>query len=177
MDELFNECRKLRELYLDEKSLLFPFNQRSNYLDRWHKLTPDKKILRKYLTNQLNEDLKKNYIHSNVDLPIYEIGFMLLRYNDENNTRKHQPFVVYVNFQQELLIIYLKNPRQRNQLIEKMKNHYDMNSLGNFENYDEQTRDLFSTTKKLVVFEPIDREKFHKMNFQQICDELFSTVF
>ncbi|CAF3794803.1 unnamed protein product [Rotaria magnacalcarata] len=173
VDELYSQCRKLREIYLDEKSLLFPFNQRSEYLNHWHKLMPDKKILRKYLLNQLNEDSKKNFIHSNVDLPIYDIGYMLLRYDDENNTRKHQPYVIYINFQQRLMIVYLKNPRQRSQLIEKMRNQSEMTMIENFENYDQQTQDLFTTTKKLIVFKPIDKNRFDRMNFQQMCDELF----
>lgn len=177
LDELFNDCRKLREKYLDERSFLFPYNQRLDYLIRWKELIPDKKILRKYLLNQLHEDFKKNFIHSNVDLSIYEIGFMLLRYDDEKNLRKHQPFVIYVNFQQKILIIYLKNPRQREQLIEQMKNHYEMNVLSNFDENDQATRELFSTTKKLLVFQPINVESFDRMDFSQICTELFSHVF
>ena len=126
LDELYNECRKLREIYLDEKSFSYPYNQRWNYLHRWKELAPEKKSLRKYFFNQLNEDLNNHFMQSNVDLPIYDIGYMLLRYDDENNLRKHQPFVIYVNFQQKILIIYLKNPRQRNQLIEYMKDRYQM---------------------------------------------------
>ncbi len=177
LDKLYNSCRKLREIYLDDKSLLFPYNQRFNYLNRWQKLIPEKKVLRKYFTDQLNKDLKKNFIQSDVDLPIYDIGYMLLRYDDENNTRKHQPYVIYVNFHQEILIIYLKNPRQRIQLIEHMKNYYKMNIITNFESYDEQTRELFTITKKLAVFQPIEKDSFVKINFQQMCDELFSNVF
>jgi len=177
LDELYNSCRKLREIYLDEKSLLFPYNQRLNYLNRWKNLIPDKKILRKYLLNQLNENLKNNFIQSNVDLPIYDIGYMLLRYNDENNLRKHQSYVIYINFDQKILIFYLKNPRQRDQLIKHMKNHYQINQITNFEDYDEQTRDLFTITKKLIVFQPIDKDSFDKINFQDMCTELFSNVF
>lgn len=177
IDELFNECRKLREIYLDEKSFLFPYNHRLDYLNRWKELIPDKKILRKYLSNQLHEDLEKNFIHSNVDLPIYEIGFMLLRYDDEKNLRKHQPFVIYVNYQQKILIVYLKNPRQRERLIEHMKDRYEMNAMTNFEDYDEQTRELFTGTKKLVVFHPINENSFDQMDFSRICPQLFSHVF
>jgi hypothetical protein len=177
LDELYNECRKLREIYLDERSFLFPYNQRFNYLNRWKELIPDKKILRKYLSNQLNKDINNNFIQSNVDLPIYEIGYMLLRYDDENNIRKHQPYVIYINFQQKILIIYLKNPRQRDQFIQHMKNHYQMNVVTNFEEYDQQTRELFTVTKKLVVFQPIDKDSFDQINFHQMCNELFSYVF
>ncbi|UJR38154.1 hypothetical protein I4U23_030831 [Adineta vaga] len=176
-DHLYNECQNLRETYLNEKSLSFPYNQRLNYLDRWHRLTPEKKSLRKYFTNQLNQDLTKNFMQSNVDIPIYEIGYMLLRYNDETNQRKHQPYVIYVNFQQKILIMYLKYPRQRDQLIEYMQNHYKMNAMTNFDQYDQQTRDLFTITKKLVVFQPIDKDFFDQMNFDQISTELFSHVF
>jgi hypothetical protein len=177
LDRLYNECRKLREKYLDDKSLLFPYNQRLNYLNRWEKLIPEKKTLRKYFFNQLNKDLKENFLQSNVDLPIYDIGYMLLRYNDENNLRKHQPYVVYINFDQKILITYLKNPRQRNQLIDHMRDRYQMNTITNFEEYDQQTRDLFTTTKKLIIFQPIENNSFDKINFQHLTNELFSTVF
>jgi len=177
LDELYNECRKLREIYLDERSLAFPYNQRLNYLNRWKKLAPEKKILRKYLVNQLNQDLNNDFIQSNVDLPIYDIGYTLLRYDDEKNIRKHQPYVIYINFQQKILIIYLKNPRQRDRLIQQMKNRYQMTMITNFEDYDEQTRDLFTTTKKLIVFQPIEKDLFDKINFHHMCTELFSNVF
>jgi hypothetical protein len=58
-----------------------------------------------------------------------------------------------------------------------MKNHYKMNIITNFESYDEQTRELFTITKKLAVFQPIEKDSFVKINFQQMCDELFSNVF
>jgi hypothetical protein len=177
LDELYNSCQKLREIYLDEKSLLFPYNQRFNYVNRWKKLIPDKKILRKYFYNQLNKNLDNNFIQSNVDLPIYDIGYMLLRYNDENNLRKHQPYIIYINFHQKILIIYLKNPRQRDQLIKHMKNNYQMKQITNFEDYDQQTRDLFTITKKLIIFQPIEKNSFDKINFPHITTELFSTVF
>ena len=177
LDKLYNECRKLYEIYLDDKSLLFPFNQRSIYFNRWLKLIPEKKTLRKYLLNQLHSDLTKNFIQSNVDLPIYDIGYMLLRYKDTTNSRQHQPYIIYINFHQKNLIIYLKYPRQRNQLIEYMKTHYKMNSVTNFDNYDQKTRELFTVTKKLVVFQPINKDLFDKMNFHRICDELFSHAF
>lgn len=177
IDELFTECQHLREIYLDEKSFLFPYNQRAEYVHRWKELIPDKKILRRYLSNQLHEDLTKNFIHSYVDLPIYEIGFMLLRYDDEKQMRKHQPFVIYVNYQQKISIIYLKNPRQRERLIEQMKNRYQMNAMTNFDDYDQQTRELFTVTKKLVVFHPEDEQSFDQMDFSRISSELFSDVF
>ena len=173
LDELFNECRKLREKYLDERSFLFPYNQRANYLTRWKQLIPDKKILRKYLLNQLHNDPKKNFIHSHVDLPIYEIGYMLLRYDDERN----QPYVIYVDYQQRILIVHLKNPRQRERLIEQMKNRYQMNSMNDFHGYDEATRELFTVTKKLVVFKAMNEESFDRMDFSQMSSELVSHVF
>jgi hypothetical protein len=102
---------------------------------------------------------------------------MLLRYDDEKNIRKHQPYVIYINLQQKILIIYLKNPRQRDQSIQQMKTRYQMNTITNFEDYDEQILDLFTITKKLVVFQPIEKDLFDKINFHQMCTELFSNVF
>lgn len=177
LDELYDECRKLREIYLDEKSLTFPFNQRSNYYNRWKELMPDKKLLRKYLSNQINDNLKRNFISSNADLPIYDIGFMLLRYNDENNLRRHQSFVIYINSAQKILIFYLKNPRQREKIIEHMKTKYRMKHIDNFDEYDQQTRDLFTTTKKLLVFQPNEINFFEKTDFDQLTTKLFSIDF
>ncbi len=121
--------------------------------------------------------MKENYLQSNVDLPIYDIGYMLLRYNDENNLRKHQPFLIYINFHQKLLIIYLKNPRQRDQLIDYMEKHHQMNVITNFDEYDQQTHDLFTITKKLIIFQPNETNSFEKINFQHLTDQIFSTVF
>lgn len=177
LDELYNSSRKLYEIYLDDKNLSFPYNQRMNYLNRWKKLIPEKKILRKYFFNQLNKDLTKNFISSNVDLPIYDIGYMLLRYQDENNLRKHQPYIIYVNFHQKILIIYMKNPRQREEFIKHMDANYQMNLITNFNNYDKQTYDLFTITKKLLVFQPIEKDQFDKIDFHNMCSQLFSTVF
>ena len=177
VDEIYSECRKLRDTYLDDRSLVFPYNQRATYLPRWQQLMPDKKLLRKYLLNQLKEHPDQKFIQSHVDLPIYEIGFMLLRYDDETNTRTHQPCVVYVNFAQQQLIIYLKNPRLRDSLIEWTRTRSQMKLLENFEHHDDQTRELFTKTKKLLVLQSTDTDSFNRMNFDDVCTELFATVF
>jgi hypothetical protein len=177
LDEIYSECRKLRDTYLDDRSLVFPYNQRATYLPRWQQLMPDKKLLRKYLLNQMKENPDQKFIQSHVDLPIYEIGFMLLRYDDETNTRTQQSCVVYVNFHQQLLIIYLKNPRLRDRLIQWTRARSQMRLLESFDQYDDQTRDLFTKTKKLLVLQSTDSDSFNRLNFDDVCNELFATVF
>lgn len=174
LDELYSECRRLREVYLDDKSLMFPYNQRDAYVKRWQELIPDKKLVRKSLLNQLHEDPKKLFIHSNVDLPIYDIGFMLLRYDDPNNTRADQPAMIYLNSRQRLLMVYLKKPRQRSAWIERIEDRVPLQLMNDFESCDELTRALFTSTKKLLVFTARDAQTFDQLNFDQMCTELFS---
>jgi hypothetical protein len=174
LDEFYHRCRQLHSKYLDEKSIAFPYSQRSTYLTRWQHLLPDKKHLRKYLLDQLNNNIEQNFIQSHVDLPIYDIGYMLLRYNDANRTRQSQPYVIYVNYEQRLVLVYLKNVRQRQCLIDLLTTRFPLIFNTNFDNYDEQTRDLFTSTKKLLVFRTHDNESFDKLNFSRISAELFA---
>lgn len=177
LDELFGAARKLRENYFDERSLNFPYNERQNYFPRLLNLIPDKKLLRKYLVKQLSDDLNRSFIQSNADLPIYEIGFMLLHYDDPTNSRQNQPFVVYFNSNQRWMIVYLKNPRQRNQLVEFVTNRWNFDLFEDFHHFDQQTQDLFRTTKKLAVFRMKNDQDFDRLNFDRISNELLSTRF
>ena len=177
IDELFSECRYLRQTYLDERSLEFPYNKRANYSKKLQEIFPDKKLLRKYLLQQLTINPDQLYIQTKADLPIFEIGFMLLHYDDKEKKRQHQPFVVYVNFHQRLFIIYLKNPRQRNDLIQYLKAQFETALIDDFQSEDEKTRELFTKTKKLVVIKFPDHDRFDRLDFQRICTELFSTQF
>ena len=169
LDELYSECRSLRETYLDEDSLLFPANQRERFVQRWQELVPEKKLVRKYLLRQLQDDPKKLFIESRVDLPIYDIGFMLLRADDPTNSRVDQRAVVYVNRHQRLLIICLKRPRERSAVIEFIQRRFSLQLISEFESFDQPTRHLFGSTKKLLVFTGRDAP-----SFEQICSELFS---
>ena len=173
IDELFSECQNLRETFLDERSLNFPQNQRENFYSRWQNLMPDKKLLRKFLLAQLNDDPTRLFIRSNVDLPIYEIGFMLLRYDDSTGQRQNQSAVFYVNFHQNFVVVYLKNPRQRDEFVRLLTKRLQMNFVENFHAFDDQTRQLFSKTKKLLVFKDENVEHFHQLDFSTIFTEIF----